>query len=52
MAPPKTLAPAAVNPSSTLVKMGDMREKNIRNEPSAISRQPSGKAHSASYNPL
>ena len=30
MAPPKTFAPAAVNPSSTLVRMGDMRKKDIR----------------------
>src|SRR5258708_11552745 len=30
MAQPKTLAPAAVSPSSTLVRMGDMRKKNIR----------------------
>src|ERR1022692_2922041 len=30
MAPPKTFAPAAVNPSSKLVRMGDMRKKNIR----------------------
>src|SRR5208337_775744 len=32
MAPPNTLAPAAVSPSSTLVKMGDMREKNSRKQ--------------------
>src|SRR5258708_14774300 len=30
MAPPNTLAAAAVSPSSTLVRMGDMRKKNIR----------------------
>jgi hypothetical protein len=30
IAPPKTFAAAAVNPSSTLVRMGDMRGKNIR----------------------
>src|SRR5208283_1060223 len=30
MAPPNTFAPAAVSPSSTLVRMGDMREKNSR----------------------
>src|SRR3984893_18489826 len=30
MAPPNTFAPAAVSPSSKLVRMGDMRRKNIR----------------------
>src|SRR5713101_6585754 len=30
MAPPNTCAPAAVSPSSKLVRMGDMRKKNIR----------------------
>src|SRR6266849_3581777 len=30
MAPPNTFAPAAVSPSSKLVRMGDMRKKNIR----------------------
>jgi hypothetical protein len=30
MAPPNTLAPAAVNPSSTLVKIGDMTKKDSR----------------------
>src|ERR1700730_3974207 len=30
MAPPNTFAPAAVSPSSKLVRMGDMRRKNVR----------------------
>ncbi len=30
IAPPKTFAAAAVSPSSTLVRMGDMREKDSR----------------------
>src|ERR1700694_654001 len=30
MAPPNTFAPAAVSPSSKLVRMGDMRKKNSR----------------------
>src|ERR1019366_9078226 len=38
MAPPKTFAAAAVSPSSTLVRMGDMRKKDIRKE--AASHEP------------
>src|ERR1700674_71515 len=30
MAPPKTFAPAAVSPSSKLVRMGDMKKENSR----------------------
>src|SRR5208282_6539361 len=30
MAPPNTFAPAAVSPSSKLVRMGDMRKEDIR----------------------
>src|SRR5271166_1652138 len=39
MAPPNTFAPAAVSPSSKLVRMGDMREKDSRR--SGFSHQPS-----------
>ena len=37
MVPPNTFAPAAVRPSSTLVSMGDMREKDGGTERSAVS---------------
>src|ERR1017187_6481373 len=45
MAPPKTFAAAAVSPSSTLVRMGDIRKKDIRkeakgHEPRATSPEP------------
>src|SRR3981189_3334307 len=37
MAPPNTFAPAAVSPSSRLVRMGDMRKKNSRKHGPAVS---------------